>query len=106
MSGKKPQLKPLSTTKQLLLLESELNRREFLGAVQDFRTAIHYSKQRLASLGTVAALAGKVATVVPAISQLFPRKDGKGQKGKLSFLLNGMTAGTTLWSLFRSFKKS
>jgi hypothetical protein len=104
MSGKKSQLTPLETRKQLLLVESELNRAQLLNELHDFKNEIHHLKHQVWEMGSIAASAAKLATTFSAIGQAFSHRN-EGEKEKpswISTLLNGAKAGTSLWLLLRS----
>ncbi len=105
MAGKRSQLTPLAARKKLLLMESELNRLQFIEAVRDWKAEFRRSKQQLASFGSLASLAGKVASVVPALGGLFSRRPAHRKKRRFSSLFNGMLTGTSLWLLLRSLRR-
>jgi len=101
MSGKKTPLTPLAARKQLLLLESDLNRTQFVEAVDEWKTAVHHTKERLTQVGSMVSMATKVATTVATARRLFSRPTD-GKKSWLSMLSDGMTIGTSLWSMLRA----
>jgi hypothetical protein len=104
MPGKKSQLTPLETRKQLLLVESELNRAQLLNELRDFKNEIDHLKYQVREMGSIAASAAKLAATFSAIGQAFSHRN-EGEKEKpswISTLLNGAKAGTSLWHLFRS----
>ena len=104
MSGKKSQLTSLETRKQLLLVESELNRVQLLNELSDFKNEIHHLKHQVWEMGSIAASAAKLATTFSAIGQAFSHRN-EGEKEKPSWIstfLNGAKAGTSLWLLLRS----
>jgi hypothetical protein len=105
MSRKEPELTSLAARKQLLLLESELNRVYLCEAVHELKLEILRSKQRLSELGTVASTATKLLTTVSTASRLLSRRQTDGQRSWLSFLFDGLTTGTSLWLLLRSNHK-
>jgi len=104
MPGKKPQLTSLETRKQLLLVESELNRAQLLNDLRDFKNEIHNLKQQVGGMVSIAAAAAKLATTFSAIGQAFSHRneDEKENSPWISTLLNGAKAGTSLWRLLRS----
>ena len=104
MSGKKSQLTPLETRKQLLLVESELNRVQLLNEVRDFQKGIHHFKQQVGDLDSVGLALAKLATTFSAISGAFAhRAQGQGYETSwISTSLNGLKAGVSLWRLLRS----
>jgi len=104
MPGKKPQLTSLETRKQLLLVESELNRAQLLNELRDFKNEILHLKHQVLEMGSIAASAAKLAATFSAIGQAFSRRN-EGEKENspwISTLLNGAKAGTSLWRLLRS----
>jgi hypothetical protein len=103
MSGKPSQLTPLETRKQLLLVESELNRAQLLNELRDFRNEIHHLKHQVWEIGAIAASAAKLATTFSAIGQAFSHRNEDEKPLWISTLLNGAKAGTSLWLLLRSF---
>ena len=102
MSGKKPQLTSLETRKQLLLVESELNRAQLLNELRDFKNEIQHLKHQMWEIGSIAAPAAKLATTFSAIGQAFTHRNEGKKPSWISTLLNGAKAGTSLWLLFRS----
>jgi hypothetical protein len=104
MPGKEAQLTPLEARKQLLLLESELNRAQLLNELRDFKNEIHHLKHQMLEIGSIVALAAKLATAFSAIGQAFSnRNEGENEKPPwITRLLNGTKVGMSLWDLFRS----
>jgi hypothetical protein len=98
MSGKKSQLTPLATRKQLLLVESELNRVQLLNEVRDFKNEIHHLRHQVCAIGSVASSAAKLAAT------FFHHDEGK-KSSWVSTLLHGMQAGASLWRLLRSCRR-
>jgi hypothetical protein len=107
MSGKKSQLTPLETRKQLLLVESELNRAQLLNELQALKNEIHRLKHQVCEMGSVASAAAKVANTFSAIGQAFSHsnENEEGKSSWIAMLLNGAKAGTSLWRLFRSCRR-
>ncbi len=101
MPGKKSKLTPLAARKQLLLMESQLNRAEFVEAVRDWKSELNRTREHLTSFGTIASLAAKAASLVPTISRFFPRRSAAKGKGPVRSWLKGMATGTSLWLLLR-----
>jgi hypothetical protein len=105
MAGKKSQLTILATRKELLLLESQLNRALFVESVQVWKHEFSRSKQQLTSLGSMASWVGRIATVVPAIRRLFGGGGGAPKKTGLRSILGGTLTGTSLWYLLRWLRR-
>jgi hypothetical protein len=103
MPGKKSQLTPLEARKQLLLVESELNRVQMLNEVRDWKNELHNLKQQMQTIGSMASAAAKLAATFSTVSRAFSHRDeGDNQPSWVSTLLNGAQAGTSLWLLLRS----
>jgi hypothetical protein len=103
MFEKKPPVTPLETRKQLLVLESELNRAQLLRELGDFQGGIRHLKHQAGEIGSVAASAARLAALVSATGRVFSHR-GDGETGSwISTLLNGAKAGASWWLLFRSF---
>ena len=105
MPGEKPKLTSLETRKQLLLLESDLNRAQFVEAVQDWKIEFHRTKEHLTRLGSMVSLAARLAATFSTARRLFSRPVDGGKKSWLSFLFDGMTAGTSLWQILSSHRR-
>jgi hypothetical protein len=105
MPGEKSKLTSLETRKQLLLLESDLNRAQFIEALQDWKDEFHRTKEHLTQLGSMASLATKLAATFSTARGLFSRPPSGGKKSWLSFVFDGMTAGTSLWYMLRSQRR-
>ena len=104
MPGKKPPLTPLTARKELLLLESQLNRVRLLEAIHDWKAELHRSKEQLANLGSMAVKTAKAAAAVSAVAGLFSNRGGTPKQSWLSIALKGMATGTSLWYWFKSRK--
>lgn len=107
MAGKKSQLTSLEAKKQLLLVESELNRAQLLNELRDFKNEIHTLKNQVEAIGSLAASAAKLAATFSAIGAAFTHRDA-GENGKsswISTLLNGARTGAVLWTTLRSHLK-
>jgi hypothetical protein len=104
MSRKNPQLTSLETRKQLLLVESELNRVQLLNELRDFKNEIQHLKHQVGAIGFVASLAANLTATFSAVGRAFSHRDEveNGKPSWISTLLNGAKAGTSLWFLLRS----
>jgi hypothetical protein len=107
MDGKKSQLTSLETRKQLLLVESELNRAQLLNELCDFKNEVHLLKNQMQAIGSLAASAAKLATTFSAIGTAFTHRDASenGKSSWISTLLNGARTGAELWTTLRSHLK-
>ena len=108
MFGKISQLTPLETKKQLLLVESELNRAELLNELRDLNQEIHLLMSQVQAAGALVSSAAKLATTFSAIGSAFThRNTGENKKSSwLSILINGARTGATIWGAIRSQMKN
>jgi hypothetical protein len=107
MPGKNFHLTPLESRKQLLLVESELNRAQLLNELRDLNNEIQNLKSQVQAAGTLVSSAAKLATTFSAIGRAFTHRDA-GENGKsswLSNLLNGVRTGASIWGALRSHLK-
>ena len=105
MSGKKSQLTPLETKKQVLLVESELNRAQLINEIRDFKNEIHRLKHQALGFGFTASLAAKLAAVFSSVGRAFSHRDEGEKISWISALLKGAKTGASLWFLFRSCRR-
>jgi hypothetical protein len=104
MPGKNFHLTPLESRKQLLLVESELNRAQLLNELRDLNNEIHHFKSQVQAAGALVSSAAKLATTFSAIGSAFTHHD-TGKNGKsswISTLLNGARTGASIWGALRS----
>jgi hypothetical protein len=97
----------LKARKQLLLVESELNRVQLLNELRDFKNDLQHWEQQAREIGSMVASAAKLAETFSAIGQAFSHNE-EGEKEKppwISKLFTGAKAGMSLWRLFRSDKR-
>jgi hypothetical protein len=107
MPGKNFHLTPLESRKQLLLVESELNRAQLVNELRDFKSEIHHLQDQVQAVGSLASSAAKLVTTFSAIGNAFTHRDA-GEKGKsswISTLLNGARTGASIWGALRSHLK-
>jgi hypothetical protein len=104
MSGKKPQLKPLEARKQLLLVESELNRVQLLQEVRDLKLEIGRLKQQVSAVGSTGRTLATLVATFSAFSGTFTRRaPAAAEEGSWFFKsINGVKAGLSLWRLLRT----
>jgi hypothetical protein len=107
MPGKSFQLTSLETRKQLLLVESELNRAQLLNELRNFQNEIHHLKAQVQAVGSLASSAAKLATTFSAIGNAFTHRDPDEKKKSswISTLLNGARTGASIWGAVRSHLK-
>ncbi|HEY1717878.1 MAG TPA: hypothetical protein VGH42_06240 [Verrucomicrobiae bacterium] len=98
---------PLETRKQLLLVESELNRVQLLNELRALKNEIHHLAHQAGEIGSLVSATAKLASTFSAIGRAFSHRD-EGEKEKspwIATLLKGARAGTSLWDLFRSRRR-
>ena len=100
MSGKSPRLNPLTSRKQLLIAESELNRAQLSGDMATLTADIRALGGRAKSFGVIASAA---ATVVAGLAT-FRRgqfRDADAKPSWLQTIFKSVGAISTLWQTFR-----
>jgi len=106
MAGKTSRLTALEMRKQLLLAESDLNRKLLSAEWAGVRNEIHGLTSRLGSLGSLASVAAQVgAASTGFFNGLSPRERWPEAAKKSSWfasLLRGVKVGGVLWSVLRS----
>ena len=107
MPGKNFHLTPLESRKQLLLVESELNRAQLLNELRDLGIELHQVKEQVRTIGSIATSIARLAAIVSAIGSVLTHREA-GQNGKsswLSTLLSGVRTGASIWEALRSHPK-
>ncbi len=108
MSGEKSTLTAFESRKQMLVLESELNRALLLKDVQDLKHEMHHLKSQVQAMGSLVSSAAELASTFAAVGQAFSSRseDGNGHSGGrtswISTLVNGVKMGASIWSTVRS----
>ncbi len=107
MPGENFHLTPLESRKQLLLVESELNRAQLINELRALKSEINHLKAQAHAIGSIASSAAQLATTFSAISRVFTHRNGEEGKSRswISTLLNGARTGISLWSALRSRSK-
>ena len=107
MPGKNFQLTPLESRKQLLLVESELNRAQLLNELRDLQCELHQLRAQAQAIASAAASAAKVASTVSAIGSVLTqrREAEKGKSSWISRLLSGARTGASLWAAWQAHRK-
>lgn len=102
MSRERSELTPLESRKQLLILESELNRALLVKEMGELKGEIHKVALQARSMGSVintaADLAGAFATLGHAVA---PKNENGRPQSWLSTIINTVRAGASLWQAFR-----
>jgi hypothetical protein len=106
MSGKKPDLTPLESRKQLLILESELNRVLLLNEARELKGEVHKVAELARGMGSVVSSAADVAGALSSLGHaLAPKLENGGKPSWISTIVNTARAGASLWQAFRSRAK-
>jgi hypothetical protein len=107
MPGKNLHLTPLESRKQLLLVESELNRAQLVNELRDLNIEIQQLNGQVQAVGTLVSSAARVAATFSAIRGAFTHRDAgeNGTSSWLSTLLNGARTGASIWSALQSHLK-
>jgi hypothetical protein len=105
MPQTKPKLTALEVRKQMLLLESDLNREQLIEAIEKWKEEFHHSKEQLTKVSSLASTAAKAFATFSSIRRLFSGRSSSGKKSWLSYIFDGVSTGTSLWSLFHSHRK-
>ena|ERR1700744_2940883 len=106
MPGKTNGLTPLETRKQLLLVESELNRMHLVNELREFKTEFQHLKKQVHVLGSIMSSATTLTETFSQIRSAFSH-DEKNPEGKswLSGLMNGAKTCASIFGAFRSRSK-
>ena len=107
MLGENPHLTPLESRKQLLLLESELNRALFLEDVRHIKKEIQQLAGQAHLLGSLFSSVSDFAGTCADIGHAFSSRDAneKPRPSWISVLVDGAKAGASLWGAWRSHRK-
>ena len=107
MPGKNFLLTPLESRKQLLLVESELNRAQLVNELRELKGEIHHLKNQAQAVGSLISATTEVAATFSAIGSAFTHRDAdkNGKPSWISTLLNGVQAGVSIWGALRSNRK-
>ena len=103
MSRKMLQLTARDARKQLLLVESELNRVHWLNEVQLFAGEIRHFKKQAGKISSVVASAATLVATFAAMRQALSHDNTSKDKRlpRFATLIKGVEAGTSLWLLLR-----
>ena len=107
MSGTNFHLTPLESRKQLLLVESELNRAQLINELHAFKSEVNLLKEEVHAFSSIASSAAKLVTTFSAIRTAFTHR-GNGEHKKsswISIVLNGARTGISIWNALRSQPK-
>ena len=101
MFGKETRLTPLESRKQMLVLESELNRVQLLKELDELQVETQRLADQMRVLGSLAAEVRSVLEMVFKVQRAF--SDTKEKFPKFFDILKGARAGARLWSAIRSW---
>jgi hypothetical protein len=103
MSGKTTGLSALESRKQLLLLESELNRAHLVNEWRDVQNGVCYYLDQMRAVGSIASSAARITSSVAGLFSGGPSKPAEAEKPSMvSTLFKGARAGFSLWSKLRA----
>jgi hypothetical protein len=110
MPGKNPALTPLESRKQLLVVESELNRVQLLAEVHGFKKELGRLQQEIQVFGSLAASVAKMAGIFSAVGGVFSQRrkedtEDTGRRSWVATLLKGLKTGVALWGALGSNPK-
>ena len=105
MFGKTPRLNPLESRKQLLLVESELNRAELVGNITELKAGVCALTGRATFF---ASIASSVAVLVAGLAAFQRRKSAEAvaKRSWLQTILKGAGIVSSVWLAFRSHRRS
>lgn len=102
MSGEKPDLTSLESRKQLLLLESELNRVQLLEDLNGLRSEVKRLKNQVHCIGSLASAAAMFFSTLSIFRRTSGEHENQADKPPcISRLLKGIETVATLWSELR-----
>jgi hypothetical protein len=102
MPREKASVTPLQTRRQLLLLESDLNRVQLMNDWNKLGDGVNHLKQNLGNLGAKASASAALWFLFSLLRGCFVKRDQKRPANSWwSRLLGGMRTGALLWSMFR-----
>lgn len=102
MSGEKSNLTSLESRKQLLLLESELNRVQLLEDLNGLRGEIKRLKNQVCGIGSLASAAAMFFSTFSIFRRTLEERENQADNSSwISRLLKGIETGATLWSALR-----
>ncbi len=92
---------PLESRKQLLVLESELNRTQLLKELDVFQAETRQLVEQARAIASIAASATSLLGVILKVQQAV--SGTKEQFPRFFGILKGIRAGSSLWSAIRSW---
>jgi hypothetical protein len=102
MSGKTHGLTPLETRKQLLLVESELNRMQLVNELREFKSEYQELKKQVHALRSIMSSATTLTETFNQIRSVFTQDEKKPAGSSwLSGLVNGAKTCASIFGAFR-----
>jgi hypothetical protein len=98
MFGQKPGINPLQTRKELLVLESEINRAQMLNEWQDISDGVRALTDRVKSVGSLASAATLLVSAFP----LRHSEPSTGKSSWLNTIFKGAKLAGSIWLACRS----
>jgi len=107
MPGQNSTLTPLQSRKQLLVLESELNRALLRNEMRDMKGEVRQLTNQVRTWGSIVSSVANLAGTVSDIGHAFSPGGGneKSRPSWISTLIEGAKAGASIWSSWKSNKK-
>lgn len=98
---------PLESRKQMLLVESELNRAQLLNELADLKDEAEHLKDQIQSISSLASSATRLVDIFSAVRSAFTHqpKGGNKKPSWVSTLFNGVRTGASIWGALRSQQK-
>jgi hypothetical protein len=103
MPGKKPALTALESRKQMLVVESELNRALLTNEFRDLKNEVSHLKAQVHAMGSLISSAADLASTFASVGSIFGSHGGNG-KGRswISTIVQGVRVGASVWGAVRS----
>jgi hypothetical protein len=105
MSRKTTELTALQTRKQLLLVESELNRLQLTAEWQTLKAGLDQKARQVAAVSSMIESAAKIGTSFTGFFDDLggdDKKSGDKKSSWISRMVGGVRSGFSLWSALRS----
>ena len=97
-------MSPLETRKQMLIVESELNRFQLAGDVAALRAEVRAFTQRAKAISSIASTVAGLAAVLAALGAWRRRKPAEpgAKRSWLQLVLDGVGLISSIWPALRS----
>lgn len=104
MPRKDPHLTTLEARKQLLLVESEVNRVELLKDVEHLKNEISRVKKEVYTVGSIASSAALITTAVSVFRRRFMKREAANGRSTMFWIASALDGARLGASLFRRIK--